>query len=200
MTELQDAAVLNAAAFAESIASVIPVGKQKLLAVFNRYSKAYFNVIGIASPEYLNTENFVYIEVDMDIKTQRIEGTADSFKIVDIATAATKIYETQVNNLCKDKIYKRFQLEVQLDIIRKAVAQLCESAGIVNDELIDMNDYIDDVKAANKTIKAAYIANPDFQFITIEQEQAEHEAKLDGGLHELIGPSNLVGLGLTLDR
>ncbi|MNN86373.1 hypothetical protein D3C81_2037840 [compost metagenome] len=61
-----------------------------------------------------------------------------------------------------------------------------------------MNDYIDDVKAANKTIKAAYIANPDFEFITIEQEQAEHEAKLDGGLHELMGPANLVGLGLTL--
>jgi hypothetical protein len=199
MTDEQTA-IQQATTLTEMLASVVPVGTQKMLAVFNRYSKAYFNTIGIAQPEYLNTDNFIYIEVEIDIKTQRIEGTADSFKIVDIATSATKIYETQVNNLCKSKIYKRFQLEVQLDILRKAVAQLCEAAGIVNEELLDMNEYIDDVKAANKTIKAAYIANPDFQFITIAQEQAEHEAKLDGGLHEAMGPANLVGLGLTLDQ
>ncbi|MND22614.1 hypothetical protein D3C76_428510 [compost metagenome] len=191
-------AVVQAASLMEQLSSVVPTGTQKMLAVFNKYSKAYFNVIGISSPEYLNYDNFTYIEVEIDLATQRIEGTSDSFKIVDIATSATKIYETQVNNLCKEKIYKRFQLEVQLDILRTAVAELCEKSGIVNEALLDMNDYIDDVKAANKTIKAAYIANPDFEFITIEQEQAEHEAKLDGGLHELMGPANLVGLGLTL--
>lgn len=171
-----------------------------MLAVFNRYSKAFINVIGMSPIEYLNTDNYTYIEVVIDVETQRVEGTADSFKIVDIASSATKIYETQVNNLCKEKIYKRFQLEVQLDIIRTAVAELCAKAGVENEALLDMNDYIDDVKAANKKIKAAYIANPDFEFITIEQEQAEHEAKLDGGLHEAMGPANLIGLGLTLAK
>lgn len=193
-------AVVNAANLMEQLSSVVPDGPQNMLAVFNRFSKVFFNIIGLSPLEYLNTDNFIYVEVLIDINTQRIEGNADNFKIVDIASAATKIYETQVNNLCKEKIYKRFQLEVQLDIIRTAVAEMCEKLGIENEALIDMNAYIDDVKAANKKIKAAYIANPDFEFITIEQEQAEHDAKLDGGLHEAMGPANLIGLGLTLAK
>jgi hypothetical protein len=190
----------QAASLMNTLDSVVPNGQQKMLAVFNAVSGAYVNCIGLVPLSVLNTDNYTYVEVEIDINTQRIEGVLSNFKVVDIATSATKIYETQVNNLCKDKIYKRFQLEVQLDILRTAVAELCEKAGVVNEALLDMNDYIDDVKAANKKIKAAYIANPDFQFITIEEEQAEHEAKLDGGLHELLGPANLVGLGLTLDK
>ena len=190
----------QAATLMNTLDSVVPNGPQKMLAVFNAVSGAYVNCIGLVPLSVLNTNNYTYVEVEIDINTQRIEGVLSSFKVVDIATSATKIYETQVNNLCKDKIYKRFQLEVQLDILRTAVAELCEKTGVVNEALLDMNDYIDDVKAANKKIKAAYIANPDFQFITIEEEQAEHEAKLDGGLHELLGPANLVGLGLTLDK
>lgn len=193
-------AVVQAANLMDQLSSVVPTGPQPMLAVFNRYSKVFINVIGMSPIEYLNTDNYTYVEVVIDVETQRIEGTSDSFKVVDIASSATKIYETQVNNLCKEKIYKRFQLEVQLDIIRMAVAELCEKAGVENEALLDMNDYIDDVKAANKKIKAAYIANPDFEFITIEQEQAEHEAKLDGGLHEAMGPANLIGLGLTLAK
>lgn len=193
-------ALVQAATLMNTLDSIVPTGIQRMLAVFNAVSGAYVNCIGVVPLSVLNTNNYSYVEVDIDPNTQRIEGVLTNFSVVDIATSVTKIYETQVNNLCKSKIYKRFQLEVQLDILRTAVAQLCEKAGIVNDALIDMNDYIDDVKSANKKIKAAYIANPDFKFITIEDEQAEHEAKLDGGLHEIMGPSNLVGLNLTLDK
>ncbi len=180
--------------------SVIPTGTQKMLAKFNAYSGAFMTVMGLIDLTYLNHDNFVYIEVEIDPTTQMVVGTKDSFQIVDRATAKTKIYETQVNNLCKDKIYKRFQLEVQLDIIRQAVAALCEKAGIEDEALLDMNDYIDDVKRANKVLKQSYNDNSDFEFITIAMEQAEQEAQLDGGLHELMGPANLVGQGLTLAK
>lgn len=182
------------------IDAVIPIGKQPMLAQFNATSGAYVNCIGVVPLSYLNTDHYKYVEVEIDVVTQRIEGVYDNFKIVDIATAKTKIYETQINNLCKEKIYKRFQPEVQLDILRVALAEIATKLGIESEALLDMNDYIDDVKRANKVLKQSYIANPDFEFISIEQEQAETEAKLDGGLHELIGPANLVSLGPTIQQ
>lgn len=180
--------------------SVVPNGTTELLAKFNKYSGAFITCIGVIPLEYLNTENFAFVEVELDPVTQTIQGSLNSFKIVDIATAKTKIYERQVNNMCKEKIYKRFQLEVQLDILRDAIAEIAEKVGVENEALNDMNSYIDGVKRANKVLKAGYIANPDFEFITIEQEQVEEEAKLEGGLHEKMGPGNLVELGLTPDR
>lgn len=180
--------------------AVIPTGRQPMLAKFNKYSGAFITCIGVIPLEYLNTENFAFVEVDIDPITQIIEGKLESFKIVDKATAKTKIYERQVNNMCKEKIYKRFQLEVQLDILRDAITEIAEKVGVENEALADMNAYIDGVKRANKVLKAGYIANPDFEFITVEAEQAEEEAKMEGGLHEKMGPANLVNLGLSFDR
>lgn len=176
--------------------SVIPNGTQTMLAQFNAASGIYINVISVVPLEWLDTEHYDYVQVEIDIKTQRVEGVKDNFRIVDIASSKTKIYETMVNNQCKEKIYARFQLEVQLDIIRDVVTQLADKSGLLHDALADMNDYIDGVKRANKILKQSYISNPDFEFITIEQELAETEAKLDGGLHEVMGPKNLLGLGL----
>lgn len=180
--------------------ATIPTGKQKMYAKFNAYSGVFLTCMSIVDITYLNTDNFVYIEVEIDPITQVVVGTKDNFQIVDKATAKTKIYETQVNELCKTKIYKRFQLEVQLDILRNVIAEIAEKVGVENESLIDMNDYIDNVKRANKVLKQSYIDNPDFEFITIDQEAAEQEAMLDGGLHEQYGPANIVGLGLNLDR
>lgn len=182
------------------IDSVIPTGTQKMLAKFNAYSGAFLTCMGVVDLAYLNTDNYTYVEVEIDPITQMVVGTKDNFQIVDKATAKTKIYESQVNTLCKTKIYKRFQLEVQLDILRNVIAEIAEKVGVENESLMDMNDYIDDVKRANKVLKQSYIDNPDFEFITIDQEAAEQEAKLDGGLHEQYGPANIVGLGLTLDK
>jgi|SRR5579872_100688 len=181
----------------QQIDAVIPTGKQAMLAKFNAYSGAFITCQGVVPLEYLNTKNFTFIEIQIDPVTQKVVGTKDSFTIVDIATSKTKIYETQVNTLCREKIYKRFHLEVQLDIIRQAVAELLQKVGLEDEALFDMNDYIDDVKRANKVLKQSYISNPDFEFITIEAEQAEQDAQLDGGLHELMGPANLVSQGLT---
>lgn len=176
--------------------SVIPNGAAKMLAQFNATSGALINVISVVPLEWLNTEHYDYVEIEIDIQTQKVEGTKDSFKIVDIASSKTKIYESMVNNQCKEKIYARFHLEVQLDLIRDVVTKLADQAGLEHEALADMNDYIDGVKRANKILKQAYISNPDFEFVTIEQELAESEAKLDGGLHEVMGPKNLLGLGL----
>lgn len=186
----------QAAALAIALDSVIPTGTQTMLAQFNKASGAYVNVFQLVPLEVLNNEHYVYVEVEIDIATQRIEGVYTNFKIVDIATSATKIYESQVNNACKEKIYKRFQPEVQLDILRVVLATVCEKLEITDEAFDDMNDYIDGVKRANKVLKQAYIDNPDFQFITIAEEQAESEAKLDGGLHEVMGPKNLLGIGI----
>lgn len=182
------------------IDSVIPTGKQPMLAKFNAYSGVFLTCMGVVDLAYLNTDNYTYVEVEIDPITQTIIGTDSSFTIVDKASTKTKIYESHVNELCKTKIYKRFQLEVQLDILRNVLAVIAEKVGVEDESLLDMNDYIDNVKRANKVLKQSYIDNPDFEFITIEQEAVEQESQLDGGLHELYGPQNIVNLGLSLDR
>lgn len=191
---------ISAVDMALQIDSVVPTGTQPMLAQFNAASGVYVNCISVVDLAYLNTVNFNYVEVVIDINTQRIDGVYDNFKIVNIADEPTVIYESMVNELCKEKIFKRFAVEVQLDILRQALAEICEKVGHTNEALDDMNDYIDGVKRANKVLKDAYQNNPDFQFITIEEANAIEEAKLDGGLHELMGPANLLGLGLTLNE
>lgn len=182
-----------------AIDSVIPTGEQQMLAQFNAASGTFITCMSVIDLSYLNTENFKYVEITIDITKQRVDGEYDNFKIVNIADEPTVIYESMVNELCKQKIFKRFAVEVQLDILRNTLATLCEKVGVEDEALLDMNDYIDGVKRANKVLKEAYKNNPDFQFISI-QEQAEIEAsKLDGGLHEIMGPKNLIGLGLTLN-
>lgn len=176
--------------------SVIPTGKSTMLAQFNSTSGAYINTIGVVPLEWLDTEHYDYVEIEIDVQTQKVVGFKDNFKITDIATSKTRIYETMVNNQCKEKIYARFHLEVQLDLLRDVVTKLADKAGLLHEDLADMNDYIDGVKRANKVLKQSYISNPDFEFVTIEQELAETEARLDGGLHEVMGPKNLLGLGL----
>lgn len=180
------------------IDSVIPTGPQPMLAQFNAVSGVYVNCISVVPLEYLNTTNFNYVEIVIDVTKQRVNGVYDNFTIVNIADEPTVIYESMVNELCKEKIFKRFAVEVQLDILRQVVAEICEKVGHTNEALEDMNDYIDGVKRANKVLKEAYKNNPDFQFITVEEANAIEEAKLDGGLHELMGPQNLLGLGLSL--
>lgn len=182
-----------------TIDSVIPTGEQQMLAQFNATSGSFITCMSVVDLSYLNTENFKYVEITIDITKQRVDGEYDNFKIVNVSDEPTVIYESMVNELCKQKIFKRFAVEVQLDILRNTLATLCEKVGIEDEALLDMNDYIDGVKRANKVLKEAYKSNPDFQFISV-QEAAEIEmAKLDGGLHEIMGPKNLIGLGLTLN-
>jgi hypothetical protein len=184
--------------FINLVDSAIPTGPQKMLAQFNAVSGAYITCISLAPLEYLNTDNFKYVEVEIDTITQKIVGVYDNFKVVNYADEPTVIYESKINDLCRTKIYKRFEPEVQLDILRDVVTQLCEKVGFEHEALLDMNDYIDGVKRANKVLKQAYIDNPDFKFITIKEQAAIEEAKLDGGLHELMGPKNLIEQGLLV--
>lgn len=181
--------------FQSQLSTAIPVGPAELLAQFNASSGAFVNVLSVVPLEYLNTEHYTYVEVIMDPIRQRIEGVATNFKIVDILTSKTKIYETHMNNQCKEKIYKRFTPEVQLDILRKVLNKLTEAAGITDEAFDDMNSYIDTVKSANKVLKEAYINNKDFEFVSINSERLNEEAKLDGGLHEVMGSKNLINIG-----
>lgn len=176
--------------------SIIPKGPTKMLAQFNAVSGVWTNTIGLIDLSFLDTEHYKYAEVTIDIETQKIVGTYDNFKIVDIATAPTVVYEAMLNNQCKEKIYARFQLEVQLDLLRDVVTQLADKAGLEHEALADMNDYIDACKEANKKLKEAYINNPDFEYISLDDQKAYEEAKLDGGLHEIMGPKNLLAVGL----
>lgn len=182
-----------------AIDSVIPTGEQQMLAQFNAASGTFITCMSVIDLSYLNTENFKYVEITIDITKQRVDGEYDNFKIVNVADEPTVIYESMVNELCKQKIFKRFAVEVQLDILRNTLATLCEKVGVEDEALLDMNDYIDGVKRANKVLKEAYKNNPDFQFISIQEQAAIEAAKLDGGLHEIMGPKNLIGLGLTLN-
>ena len=177
------------------IDSAIPVGTLPMLAQFNAASGAFVTCLSDIPLEYLNTTHFKYAKVEIDLALEKVVGVYDNFKVVKIADEPTEVYESMVNELCKQKIFKRFAVEVQLDILRNAIAKVLEAAGIEDEALADMNDYIDEVKRANKVIKQSYIDNPDFKFITIKEAQEIEEQRLDGGLHEIMGPKNLIGLG-----
>lgn len=166
--------------------------KKKVFLQFNKTSGVFVTTIsGITSDSILNKEFYNYIEVEMDVNKQTVEGTYDDFKIIDKDSLPTRVYESHLNKLCHEKIIKEYPLVKQIDVMRSVLEEMITASGSTTDfttEFDEMNSYIDEIKRRNKVIKESYKNSKGHQYISIAQQTEEYEKKLEGGIHEAIGP------------
>lgn len=171
------------------------MAKQRCLAQFNKASGAFICFLAYVDVSTLNGEFFTYSEVNADPEADTITGRYPDFAVIRVADLPTRIYERDINASCAAKISKEYTAITQVDRLRNIIQRLareCKLTGPDIDAMVDMNSFIDQVKESNKILKQSYIDNPDFEFVTLDQEAAEQEAQLDGGLHELVhGPREI---------
>ncbi len=186
--------------------AAIPTGGTKVLLQFNKISGAHTAVLGYVDPATLNNEFYVYVvHENFDFQEDEVRGMYPDFEVVNRADAPLMMFESQLDLAAQQKITKRYPVINQLNNVGNAIVELGRVVqSILGDHpdlalvdalvvLDEMNDYISEVKAANKLRKEHYLESDDFVYVSRDQEYAEQEAQLEGGLHEAYGPKEITG-------
>lgn len=172
----------------ELITKVVPKERAEAWAQFNKISQAFVGIVQKVPLEELNTEFYEYVEVDIDLETETIQGTKNDFKIIVIAEQPQPISEKALDNRAYAKIDQVYPIYKRLDVLEAAVAQLCVAHNTPNAPLEEMRDYIQEVKRVNTLIKEDLAADPAFAYMSRAEEQEKFDAEIEGGLHEFYGP------------
>lgn len=171
-----------------------PEGKTVAVAQFNKLTGALTMILHDIDPATLNQEYFVYRTIeDFDFEEDVIIGGPDDFEVVKRDSLPEVVYEHNVDALAKNKILKQYPAVAQVNVLSRAIMALSEQMGVDQPELKQMMAYINEVKLTNQTRKDFYKESPDFEFISYEDMEAENANRLEGGLHEAIGPRPATG-------
>jgi len=171
---------------------LIPQGKAKMLAQFNKISGEF---IALLQPEedinVLNHDFFNYTEVEIDLATEDLVGTYDNFQIVNIQNQPVTIYEAALDNAAQFKIDKSYGVYKRMEVQEKLLEKIAAALDVEHEEFLEMRDYIAEVKANNNLYKESLKADPAYKFVSLQDDITTYENRLEGGIHELIGPREL---------
>jgi hypothetical protein len=171
---------------------LVPEGTSKFLAQFNKITGEF---IALLQPEedtsILNNDFFNYTEVEMDLATQELVGTYDNFQIVNIQDQPVTMYEAALDNAAQFKIDKSYGVYKRLEVQEQLLEKLAVALNVEDEAFLEMRDYIAEVRANNKLYKESLMNDPTYKFVTLEEERTTYENRLEGGIHELIGPREL---------
>lgn len=174
----------------------IPNEKAAVIIQFNRISGAVGFIIlddGIDIDTLGNQDLFRYVRDEMNMSDDVIVGNYPDYEIKARDSLPTRITEEFEDMAAAAKITKRYPVASQANVLGRAILKLSEAAGIEQEELLEMMDYINEVKRANAVRKEFYKSSPDYEYISKEDAEAEEAARLEGGVHELYGPRENVG-------
>lgn len=171
---------------------LIPEGSTTMLAQFNKISGEF---IGLLQPEedmsILNHDFFNYTEVEIDIATQELVGKYDNFQIVNVQDQPVTIYEAALDNAAQFKIDKSYGVYKRMEVQEKLLEKIAAALDVEHEEFLEMRDYIAEVRANNNLYKESLKADPVYNFVSLQDELTTYENRLEGGIHELIGPREL---------
>ena len=168
--------------------------KQRALAQFNRASGVALGLLGWVDPITLNNEHYRYVEVEACLNTDRVRGTVDDFTVYNPDDEPVKdVFETELNAQAQTKVLKEYPISRQMNIMRNLLMAMAAKLDMTHEnspelnELREMSGYIDEILDNNASRKEHFAASPDYNYISVEDNEAEYEATLDGGLHEVYG-------------
>ena len=172
----------------KAILSVPQAESTPAWAQFNKITGEFTGVFQKVNLSILNQTYYDYVAVEINMATQRITGTKNDFKIVNIADEPQMQYEIALNNQAQGKIDKVYGIYSRLEMIDRMLVKLCEKLDVQDEEFIEMRDYIDEVHRVNEVIKEAVANDPAYKYVTIAEQLEAADAKIEGGLHEFFGP------------
>ena len=157
-------------------------------AQFNKITGEFTGIFQKVDVNMLNQEYYDYVAVEINPETQRIQGTRNSFKIVNVSDQPQVQYEIALDNQAQGKIDKEYNIYARLEMIDRMIGLLCEKLDVQDEAFIEMRDYIDEVHRVNAVIKEAVSNDPAYHYVSIADQLEQEDAKIEGGLHEFFGP------------
>jgi len=161
--------------------------KAKYHAQFNK-SNGKFITIHSALPKHLfeelNHELYLWKDVELDPETQKVKGDYHNCEVVNIADEPLFVREKTCNILARDKITAKYPVEKQINIIGDVIERLSAETGVACKELKEMRNYVNEILRENKVRKTFYQNDPDYEYLSEEQEMENMLKDHEGGLME----------------
>jgi len=160
------------------------MNRQSALAQFNKLNKKFTTVLGMVDDvSLLNHDLYLYREIEIDLDNENVRGDYDNYEIYDV-NATPLMTEDALNTLARNRITDKYPLEDQLSILGSAIERLADNAGIEAEDLKEMNDFIAEVRRANGIRKEYFRNNPQIEYKTTEDIEAEIAEKYEGAIQE----------------
>lgn len=182
----------------------MPEGKTRALLQFNKVSGAFTMMISYVDPTTLNNDYYVYEEAYVDFENDTVVGKYPNHEIKSMVDAPPQVVESILEENLREKITKRYSVVKQINIISDVVESMVtalkplvsednEKLEESLDALLEMRDYINDVKLIHDNRVEYYKNSPEFEFISKETHAKLVDDQLEGGLHEVYGPRETTG-------
>ena len=160
------------------------MNRETALAQFNKLNKKFTTVLGMVDDvSLLNHDLYLYREIEIDLDNENVRGDYDNYEIYDV-NATPLMTEDALNTLARNRITDKYPLEDQLSILGSAIERLADNAGIEAEDLKEMNDFIAEVRRANGIRKEYFRNNPQIEYKTTEDIEAEIAEKYEGAIQE----------------
>jgi hypothetical protein len=121
----------------------------------------------------------------------------EDWKVILRSELPEEVYEHALNLQAEQKITKRYPIVDQINLVVAALQRLAKEHDL-NDHpefqaLAEMTSYTAQVLETNAAKKEFYRDHPDVIYISDEQREAETSARMEGGIHEALGPRDVTG-------
>lgn len=176
-------------------------------ALFNRLNGLFVSVSSVPLEQSQHdTSLYEARAVEFSFLNDYIEGQlivndngtyTDAFEVKDKTEQKEQVFERMLNMQAEQKITKKYPLVTQLNLLVAAVNRLAKEHGLESTEefveLAEMVSYIDQVIETNQAKKEFYANNPDVEYYSDERVAEEESARMEGGIHEALGPRAVTG-------
>lgn len=181
----------------EIVAALNPAetGKVRTYLLFNRANGVFYGHASWHENHGFSEDYFYVADVMFDQENEIVVGTYPDYKIELQVERPQPIYEDFLNELTSQSITERYSIPNQINNIAAVVLLLAKQAGLEKDPLVETLNLqvaeIADFVRNNQLRKAGYKNNSAFEYVTTEQAIARENAKVEGGLYEVLGPRDI---------
>ena len=169
-------------------------GETEFLLIFNKTSGAYIGrTCGHVNETKSDSTHYKFKKVSFDPTVFEWRGDYDDGELFRLVDAPVQISEEYVDSQVNYSIRDVYDWYHQTNALMAVVEKLVEKVGLEGEEVDDLHEIIDYIKARRESgdkFKQAYEESPDFEFETKKQAIERMSKELDGGLHEELGPKS----------
>jgi hypothetical protein len=169
--------------------------ENKHIIVFNKISKAFYCRMSNNAIDHVDKYRFITKLVEFDEDTHTWDGgDFDYGKVVSKKDILPKVYEKDVDNICSSGISGFYSTHNQLNVIMGVLNHIIDSEKLSGDSIDDFKDiynFIEKRRLMNERYKKAYKHDPNWEYISKQDNLNQLYKRLDGGLFEQFDKSEL---------
>ncbi len=166
---------------------------EKHIIIFNKVSKEYFAVVSLNALDQIDSTFFITKTVEFDDTTHEWDGgNFDDGQVIVKGSSNITAIESTLDQQCGKSITDVYKTHHELNAIIDVLKEIIEKENLSSDAVDKfkaITQFIDTRRILNERYKSAYQNDPNFNYITKEQEQEAIDRLYDGGLYEKLNNS-----------